>query len=648
MKVNQSKLFTWLIFLFVTSIGIILSLYLSIKIQDRFNHNQTTQFLLLASSRLHEIELALNDFEDTLNAIAALYYSSDEVTEADFNRFIDEAFSHRGKFYMLGWVPRVTEQERASYEQAAQKWDPHFQILKKNAHGHYDPSPQRTIYYPLYYIAPQKDHDYRYGEDFTEENDVWKVFKKALANPEKTLVDTQFKDENQKKIHILLVKAIENIKKIEGANSNKGFVIGSIKLTELFDELLKNPISYLNSQSASLYVFDESLNNETKLIYSHHNSSPLWDISFKDLSTGKVDQLHMKKEVKFGDKKLTILNTSNEPIESLISKESLLALFLGLTTTSLAGFSVWLLSNQANKEASSVYLKEIMEQQAKELEVARKNSSALLEQFKLMHEKLISQEKLVSLGELAAGIAHEVRNPLNLVNNFSKMSVELFEELKEKLSSKDQSEQTRKETEELCVLLQENMHKIHNQGQRAERVIEGVLAIAREKSGEKRMTSLPELLEDAINLSYQAMRAKDSSFNVKIEKDFDNVAKNIECISEDLRRVFINLLNNAFYSINAKKKITSPYQPLICVKTQNMGDKISITIKDNGTGIPEEVKNKLFTPFFTTKPLNEGTGLGLSLSKEIIVQRHHGELIVESNVNEDATFKIILPKVSTR
>lgn len=647
MKVNQSKLFAWLIFLFVTLVGIILSIYLSIKIQDRFTLANKAQLLFLTNSRVREIELALESIEEDMHAITALFYASPNVSEKEFIKFIEEAITHKGQYQFFGWVPEIPESQKQDYETIAESWHPNFRIVDRTSTGEYEPSTLKTYYYPLYFVFPQKEFEYRYGIDFSQ-TPIWSVFKKASENPDNILVYIEPND--QKKIlHPLLIKAVEKtFNNSHRAKDVKGFVIASIKFHEILENLLKPPSSFLGPRISSIYLFDESLHNNSKLIYSQHTSlDNIKNITYQDMSSGKLNGLFFKRNMKLGNHEFTILHLWDDANEGPFAKEALLALFLGILTTALAGFSVWLLSNLASKGESASYLKEIRDQQSIELEAAHKNSTTLLEQFKQMHEKLISQEKIVSLGELAAGIAHEVRNPLNLVNNFSKMSVELLDELKEKINSPDQTDTIRKESTELCTLLQDNMHKIYDHGQRAERVIEGVLALARDKPGEKRITSLPDLLEDAINLSYQAMRAKNSSFNVKIVKDFDSAVKNLECNSEDLRRVFINLLNNAFYSMNLKSKQTKYYQPIIKVVTRDSEDNIEIIIKDNGMGISDEVKKQLFTPFFTTKPINEGTGLGLSLSKEIIVETHKGQISVESKLDEYALFKIILPKVST-
>lgn len=268
-----------------------------------------------------------------------------------------------------------------------------------------------------------------------------------------------------------------------------------------------------------------------------------------------------------------------------------------------------------------------------------------LENLKITQNQLIQSEKLASLGELTAGIAHEIQNPLNFVNNFSEMSVELIEELKEERSKdKGKGERDEELENELLADIVQNLEKITHHGKRASSIVKGMLEHSRTSSGEKELTDINALADEYLRLSYHGLRAKDKAFNSDFQTDFDENLPQIKVISQDLGRVILNLINNAFYAVAQLSKLSKDYKPLVVVTTKNIDNQIVITIKDNGAGMPEAVKAKIFQPFFTTKPTGQGTGLGLSLSYDIITKGHGGELKVESKEGEYTEFTIILPQ----
>lgn len=262
-------------------------------------------------------------------------------------------------------------------------------------------------------------------------------------------------------------------------------------------------------------------------------------------------------------------------------------------------------------------------------------------------QQLIESEKMAGLGQLAAGIAHEIKNPLNFVNNFAELSVDLISELTDELDNLSDKipEKDLDYLKEIVEDIRSNAKKIKEHGQRADSIIKGMLLHARGKAGEFQPGDINQILAEYLNLAYHGMRAHDSGFNIKIESDYDSTIGKINVVPQDLSRVFLNLINNACYATNEKKKaLKDAYFPVLSVKTQNFSDYIEIRIRDNGTGIPKEVKQKIFSAFFTTKPAGEGTGLGLSLSLDIIRKQHHGEMTVESEEGEFAEFIITLPK----
>ena len=261
-----------------------------------------------------------------------------------------------------------------------------------------------------------------------------------------------------------------------------------------------------------------------------------------------------------------------------------------------------------------------------------------LSELKAAQSQLIQSEKMASLGELTAGIAHEIQNPLNFVNNFSEVSTELVDEMNEEISKGNIEE-----AKEIAGDLKQNLEKINHHGKRAGDIIKGMLQHSRSGSGKKEPTDINKLADEYLRLAYHGLRAKDKSFNATMKTDFDETIGNINIIPQDIGRVILNLITNAFYVVNEKSKQNiAGYEPTVSVSTKKINGKVEIKVADNGNGIPQKILDKIFQPFFTTKPTGQGTGLGLSLSYDI-VKAHGGELKVEMKEGEGATFIIQLP-----
>jgi signal transduction histidine kinase len=247
------------------------------------------------------------------------------------------------------------------------------------------------------------------------------------------------------------------------------------------------------------------------------------------------------------------------------------------------------------------------------------------------------------LGELTAGIAHEIQNPLNFVNNFSDVNREMLEELKAE-SEKPKTERDEQLEKELINDLIENETKINHHGKRADFIVKGMLEHSRTSTGERQLTNINVLADEFLKLSYHGLRAKDKSFNSELIMHFDDKLPKVNVVQQDIGRVLINLFGNAFYAVNQKAKtMDNSYKPTVQVSTVQQNGSISISVKDNGTGIPENIREKIMQPFFTTKPTGEGTGLGLSLSYDIVVKGHGGKIDVESKNGEGSEFTVSLP-----
>ncbi len=246
---------------------------------------------------------------------------------------------------------------------------------------------------------------------------------------------------------------------------------------------------------------------------------------------------------------------------------------------------------------------------------------------------------MASLGELTAGIAHEIQNPLNFVNNFPEVNSELIAEMKEELSKGNFEE-----AKNIADNIDENEKKIIFHGKRADGIVKGMLQHSRSSSGVKEPTDINALADEYLRLAYHGLRAKDKAFNASMKTEFDESLGKVSVVPQDMGRVILNLITNAFYSVYEKKKQDLPgYEPMVTVSTKREGDKVLISVKDNGNGIPQKVLDKIFQPFFTTKPAGAGTGLGLSMSYDIVTKAHNGEIKVETKEVEGTEFIVVLP-----
>jgi signal transduction histidine kinase len=282
-----------------------------------------------------------------------------------------------------------------------------------------------------------------------------------------------------------------------------------------------------------------------------------------------------------------------------------------------------------------------------EIRAARDTAETALRELKAAQANLIHAEKMASLGQLTAGIAHEIKNPLNFVNNFADLSVELLDELKQTAAPAVESlgEDTRAEIDEIVGMLTSNLEKIGEHGRRADGIVKSMLAHSRGGSGDWQSTDINALAEEALNLAYHGARAQDQNFNITLEREFDPGLAPIEVVPQDVTRVFLNLFGNGFYAADKRwRDARDGFRPVLKVATKDLGDAVEVRVRDNGTGIPPESRDKLFQPFFTTKPTGEGTGLGLSISYDIITQQHGGTIEVDSAFGEFTEFTIRLPR----
>jgi signal transduction histidine kinase len=318
---------------------------------------------------------------------------------------------------------------------------------------------------------------------------------------------------------------------------------------------------------------------------------------------------------------------------------------MALTRSSVRPFTdkqielVTTFADQAVIAIENVRLFESVEARTREL-------TKSLEDLRTAQDRLVQTEKLASLGQLTAGIAHEIKNPLNFVNNFSSVSVELIDELRTALGSAHLDAKLRAEIGEIADTLQGNLDKVVQHGKRADAIVKNMLLHSRQGSGEHRPADINVLVEESLNLAYHGARAEKQGFEITLERSFDPTAGEADLFPQEITRALLNLISNGFYAATKRKAEADGgnYEPTLAAATKNLGNSVEIRIRDNGTGIAPEVKEKLFNPFFTTKPAGEGTGLGLSISHDIIVKQHGGSIEVDTQPGEFTEFRIVLPR----
>lgn len=347
-----------------------------------------------------------------------------------------------------------------------------------------------------------------------------------------------------------------------------------------------------------------------------------------------------------------ILLASNYVTRMYVGMSAMTLLFV-VFIISLVSYQRKKLQHHKEVQALNEREQQILTEQNTLLEQRVKERTAEINQQKEALEKtltdlrsaqllLVQREKMASLGELTAGIAHEIQNPLNFVNNFSEVNTELLTEIREQLSKENLSAPGKDNIDSIIDSVNQNLEKINHHGRRADGIVKGMLLHSRSSSGSKEPVDINALTDEYLRLGYHGLRAKDKSFNANFTTDFDPTIGKLDIVQQDIGRVLINLFNNAFYSVNEKKKTaTAEYAPLVTVSTRKVNNRVHIKVRDNGLGIPKMFIDRIYHPFFTTKPAGQGTGLGLSLSYDII-KAHQGELILETVEGELAEFTIIL------
>jgi signal transduction histidine kinase len=385
----------------------------------------------------------------------------------------------------------------------------------------------------------------------------------------------------------------------------------STELKNMAEALTNLEYAYkLKGNKDSLLKYMELSHNFKDSIYSKEKNKELQSITFNDQLK---QQEIIKAQLKYK------------------SKVQLFALASGLFVVVLIAGMLW----RNNRHRKKAYT--LLQRQKNETDFQKVKVEQAFDELKSTQAQLIQSEKMASLGELTAGIAHEIQNPLNFVNNFSEVSNELIDEMNVEIEKGDL-----KEAKTIADDIKQNLDKINRHGKRADAIVKGMLQHSRSSDGKKEPADINALSDEFLRLAYHGIRAKDKSFNATLKTDFDNSIGMVNIASQDIGRVILNLINNAFYAVGEKNKTgTEGYEPTVTVSTKKQANKLEIKVTDNGNGMPKKVLDKIFQPFFTTKPAGQGTGLGLSLSYDI-VKAHGGELRVETEAGNGTEFMIIL------
>jgi signal transduction histidine kinase len=440
-----------------------------------------------------------------------------------------------------------------------------------------------------------------------------------------------------KNLNLALDYYRKSIEPLKAADNSKDLAGTYTSIGELYNETGNADSAIYYGKQGLNIAQQNNFNQEVLQSYLllsrvYEKLNPTHALSYYKLAMAKKDSLFNQEKAsqilsyKFNEE---LRQNELKTAQLQIKNRNRIYILLGL----LAGFllfAIFLVRNNKHKQKVNA----LLEKQKEEIE-------STLNELKETQAQLIQKEKMASLGELTAGIAHEIQNPLNFVNNFSEVSQELCEEI--------EGEAKTGNTQEILSItadLKQNLEKIVHHGKRADSIVKNMLQHSKASSGERQHTDINALADEYLRLAYHGLRAKDKDFNADFKLDADPHVGKVHVAPQDLGRVLLNLFNNAFYAVAEKKAhLNGQYQPLVKVSTKSVGDKIEIRVRDNGTGIPESVREKVFQPFFTTKPTGEGTGLGLSLSYDIITKGHGGELKVESVEGEFTEMIIELPKV---
>jgi two-component system, NtrC family, sensor kinase len=436
-------------------------------------------------------------------------------------------------------------------------------------------------------------------------------------------------------------------------------VNSTLELETVLTTIVRRAVELSHTDTGAIYVFDEE-RKEFRLHATYGMSEAMIAaISDQHIGLGRGNvgaATAQRKPVQVAD----IRDEQTSPVNEIILREgyrSILVIPL-LRPDHIVGALVVRRKTPGEFPQSTIDLLETFADQSvvaiqnarlyQNVEARTRELAKSLEDLRTTQDRLVQTQKLASLGQLTAGIAHEIKNPLNFVNNFSGVSAELIDELQDALKGLPIDQKARADINELTDTLRGNLDKVVQHGKRADSIVKNMLLHSREGSGEHRVVDINALVEESLNLAWHGARAEKQGFNIALERSFDPAVGEADVFPQDITRALLNLISNGFYAATKRKEQADAgnYEPTVAASTKNLGDRVEIDIRDNGTGIPAEVKEKMFNPFFTTKPAGEGTGLGLSISHDIIVKQHGGSIEVDTQPGEFTEIRVILPRAA--
>lgn len=589
-------------------------------------------FITKVTNRSYAMEKEFNYFFDQLGSIQSLFSIFPNVTEKEFAQFVRPILKKQKTIQALEWAPRIALSERETFEEAIRnKGLSHFKILE-NDNDQFISAGDRPVYYPILYAEPSKGNESAIGYDLGSNPIRLRAIEKAILSKSPVLTEKiQLIQEKKGAFGILLFFPV-----FTDQNELKGFVVGVLHLLAIIENLLQE----FSPASIDISIYDKSSSSEDQLLYFFNSES--WNPKNPSLSFSKLTKtdLSYSQQINIGDRSWEIIYQGT-PNFGLGFAHTAIILIAGIA----ASFALATLTYHLIEKSKNLLNRKLLEE---EVGKRTKELSESLTLLKSTQKSLVTQEKLASLGALTAGIAHEIKNPLNFINNFSVLCLRGLQNLDVILQKYLLPEIPEADKEKLIQIentLKQNLTSINKQGQIANNIIHRMLDHSRLKTNEKASkVDIHALIDEYLNLSYHGMRSQNSKFNTKFEKFYDMKVSELEIFPSDIGRVLLNIFNNAYYAIIQKKnKLGEAYSPCLTVATKVKDQLFEISIKDNGLGIPETIASKLFTPFFTSKPSGEGTGLGLSLSRSVIVDEHRGTLVFNSKEGEYTEFIITLP-----
>ena len=495
------------------------------------------------------------------------------------------------------------------------------------------------------------------SDEIAEMGGVVEILRKNTVERNELLIErAQAADRLEKQVEERTVELARSVEELRALGEVSQAVNSTIDLQTVLSTIISKAVHLSGTEAGTIYAFDE-VNQEFQLRASYGMDAALV-AAIKDRNVRMGETLISQAAMRRCPLQVADINHDSSSVLDIIRHagfRALLAVPL-LGANRIVGALVVRRKQPGEFPQSTVNLLQTFGAQSvlaiqnahlfDEVQARTRELAKSLEGLRNTQDRLVQTEKLASLGQLTAGIAHEIKNPLNFVNNFSAVSVELVDELQEVLARADLDNRLRAEISEIGDMLQGNLYKIVQHGKRADSIVKNMLLHSRQGSGEHQPADINAVVEESLNLAYHGARAEKQDFNITLERFFDPTAGEVDLFPQDITRVLLNLISNGFYAATKRKSEANGanYEPTLAALTKNLGDSVEIRIRDNGTGIPPEVRKKMFNPFFTTKPPGEGTGLGLSLSYDIIVKQHAGSIEVDTQLGEFTEFRIVLPR----